>query len=271
MTAVALEDFVLQSGLSASDPVTLAGQLLGIGIAAATAAGLVAVGYRWYVRERVPTGLGVLFGLSVVTVYLGTTGALGAVISDPQAEEVILQTSDVLPNLAAFALGAAGSSVGIRVGDAIGTDLFAATGGRTVDADVSEIVQTVGRVGPHRDGVGRRRERRPDAGRSRADADVVDGAVVVEPRGTRREYELISLLRRAGNRFRRVTLGAESDLAGQTLRAARVRETYGVAILAVRKLGGWRLAPRGDTELVAGEELYVVGTRDALDAFEEAA
>lgn len=146
MISIALDDLVLQSGLSASDPVTLAGQLLGIGIAAATAAGLVAIAYRWYVRERVPTGLGVLFGLTVVTVYLGTTGALGAVISDPVAEKAILQTSDVLPNLAAFALGAGGSSIGIRVGDVVGTDLFAATGGRTVDADVSEIVQTVGRV-----------------------------------------------------------------------------------------------------------------------------
>ena len=95
--------------------------------------------------------------------------------------------------------------------------------------------------------------------------------VVVEPRGTRREYELISLLRRAGNRFRRVTLGAESEFNGRTLRDSRVRESYAVAVLAVRKPGGWRLAPRGDTELVAGEELYVVGTRDALDAFEEAA
>jgi len=94
--------------------------------------------------------------------------------------------------------------------------------------------------------------------------------VVVEPRGTRREYELISLLRRAGNRFRRVTLAAESDLDGRTLRAARVRESYGVAILAVRKPGGWQLAPRGDTGLAADEELYVVGTTDALDAFEEA-
>ena len=92
--------------------------------------------------------------------------------------------------------------------------------------------------------------------------------VVVEPRGTRREYELISLLRRAGNRFRRVTLGAENALDGQTLREARVREQYGVAVLAVRKPGGWRLAPRGDTELVAGEELYVVGASDALDTFE---
>ena len=94
--------------------------------------------------------------------------------------------------------------------------------------------------------------------------------VVVEPRGTRREYELISLLRRAGNRFRRVTLDAESELDGQTLREVRVREQYGIAVLAVRKPGGWRLAPRGDTELAAGEELYVVGPRDALDAFEEA-
>ncbi|MBX0287584.1 TrkA C-terminal domain-containing protein [Halomicroarcula sp. F28] len=136
----------LQSNPTTEDPVLLAAWLLGVGFAAAVAAGLVAVVYRWYVRERVPTGLGVLFGLTVVSVYVGATGALGAVISDPQAEEAILQTSDVLPNLGAFALGAAGSSVGIRVGDAVGTDLFAATGGRTVDADVSEIVQTVGRV-----------------------------------------------------------------------------------------------------------------------------
>ena len=141
-----LQGFALQSNPTTEDPVLLAAWLVGVGIAAATAAGLVALVYRWYVRERVPTGLGVLFGLTVVSLYVGATGALGAVISDPVVGEAILQTSDVLPNLAAFALGAAGSSVGIRVGDAVGTDLFAATGGRTVDADVSEIVQTVGRV-----------------------------------------------------------------------------------------------------------------------------
>lgn len=143
---LALQGPTLQSNPTIEDPVLLAAWLVGVGIAAAIAAGLVALGYRWYVRERVPTGLGVLFGLTVVSVYVGATGALGAVISDPTAGEAILQTSDVLPNLAAFALGAAGSSVGIRLGDSIGTDLFAATGGRTVDADVSEIVQTVGRV-----------------------------------------------------------------------------------------------------------------------------
>ena len=135
--------WALQTGLSSDNLLQLAAQLLGLGIASGTAAGLVAVSYRWYVRERVPTGLGILFGLSVVAVYLGTTGALGAVIS---GQEAVLESSDVLPNLSAFAVGAAGSSLGIRVGDSIGTDLFVTTGGRTVNADVSEVVQTVGRV-----------------------------------------------------------------------------------------------------------------------------
>jgi hypothetical protein len=94
--------------------------------------------------------------------------------------------------------------------------------------------------------------------------------VVVEPRGTRREYELISLLRRAGNRFRRLTVDGDGALAGTTLREASVRDTYGVAIVAIRKQGGWRLAPRGDTDLAAGEELYAVGPTEQLDAFAEA-
>ena len=94
--------------------------------------------------------------------------------------------------------------------------------------------------------------------------------VVVEPRGTRREYELISLLRRAGNRFRRLTIGSDGALNGVTLREAGVREQYGVAVVAIRKQGGWQLAPGGDTVLGVGEQLYAVGTGDALDAFAEA-
>ena len=143
---VTLQGIGSGGGLTADDPLLLAAQLLGVGIAAATAAGLVALGYRWYVRERVPMGLGVLFGLTVVALYVGATGALGDIISGDAQGEAVLESGKVLINLAAFALGAAGSSVGVRAGDAAGTDLFAATGGRTVDADVSEIVQTVGRV-----------------------------------------------------------------------------------------------------------------------------
>jgi len=94
--------------------------------------------------------------------------------------------------------------------------------------------------------------------------------VVVESRGTRREYELVSLLRRADMRFRRVTPHSGSPIDGVALGNAAVRETHGVAVFAVRKPGGWRIAPDDATELVAGEQLFVVGTRTNLDAFEEA-
>jgi len=94
--------------------------------------------------------------------------------------------------------------------------------------------------------------------------------VVVEPRGTHREYELVSLLRRAGSRFRRLTIRADGPLDGTTLRDAHVREAYDVAIVAVRTPDGWQVAPRGDAAVEAGDELYAIGSRDALDAFVEA-
>ena len=94
--------------------------------------------------------------------------------------------------------------------------------------------------------------------------------VVVESRGTRREYEVISLLRRADKRFRRYTVRAGSALAGQTLGSASLQEAYGVAVLAVRTAEGWVLAPRGGTTLADGDELFAVGTRDDLDEFTSA-
>jgi hypothetical protein len=94
--------------------------------------------------------------------------------------------------------------------------------------------------------------------------------VVVEPRGVRREYELVSLLRRAGNRFRKLSVRAGGALDGTTLGEAGVRGTYGVGVMAVRKQGGWKVGPGGDTAVEAGDELYAVGDRDTLDAFAEA-
>ncbi len=91
--------------------------------------------------------------------------------------------------------------------------------------------------------------------------------VVVESRGTRREYEVISLLRRADKRFRRFTVRAGSKLAGHTVGSARLQEAYGVAVLAVRKTDGWTIAPQGDTTLAEGDELFAVGTRGDLEEF----
>jgi len=91
--------------------------------------------------------------------------------------------------------------------------------------------------------------------------------VVVEPRGTQREYEVVSILRRADRRFRRLAVGAGSTLDGQALRSVRVRDTYDVAVLAVKKRDRWLLAPHGETTLEAGDELFATGTRERLDAF----
>ncbi|MFB6218521.1 MAG: cation:proton antiporter regulatory subunit, partial [Halobacteriaceae archaeon] len=96
------------------------------------------------------------------------------------------------------------------------------------------------------------------------------GRVVVAARGSRREFELVSLLRRAGRAIRRTAVRAGGPLDGTTVGAADLRQRYGVAVLAVRTGGEWTFTPRGGTELAAGDELFAVGTRDALAAFEEA-
>lgn len=96
--------------------------------------------------------------------------------------------------------------------------------------------------------------------------------LVVRSRGVRREFELVSLLRRAGRRFRRLTVREGGALDGTTLGDASVRDTYGVAVLAVRPAtgsGGWHLAPEGSTELHAGDDVFAVGSRQDLARFVE--
>jgi len=109
---------------------------------------------------------------------------------------------------------------------------------------------------------------------ARADAEPLVGTdrakVVVGARGTRLEYELVSLLRRDRKRFRRLTVAAGGALDGTSIGSVGVRETYGVAVFAVRKSAGWQLVPRGSTKLAAGDELFAVGTADTLAAFAEA-
>lgn len=91
----------------------------------------------------------------------------------------------------------------------------------------------------------------------------------VRSRGERREFELASLLRRAGKRIRRLTVREEGVLDGVTLGEAAVRDEYGVVVLAVRSESGWKFAPSGSTKLHAGDEMFAVGTAGELDAFTE--
>lgn len=95
------------------------------------------------------------------------------------------------------------------------------------------------------------------------------GKLVVTARGTRREFELISLLRRAGKRFRKFTVKPDSDIDGITLADANVRETHDVAVLAVKRPDGWVVAPSGSVKITAGDELFVVGKNESLNSFKE--
>ncbi|MFD1585711.1 potassium channel family protein [Halorientalis brevis] len=100
------------------------------------------------------------------------------------------------------------------------------------------------------------------------EADAVQ--VVVEAQGSRLEYELVSLLRRNGKLFQRFTVTSGSPIEGATLGTATVREAYGVAVLAVRRQSGWTLVPTGTFEFTESDDVFAVGSRDALDRFAEA-
>jgi hypothetical protein len=94
--------------------------------------------------------------------------------------------------------------------------------------------------------------------------------VVVESRGTRREYQVVSMLRRADKRFRRVTVRAGGLLDGRPLGEVGPRAEYGVAVLAARTAGEWAMTPDGATALSAGDEVFAAGDPDALAAFDDA-
>lgn len=108
---------------------------------------------------------------------------------------------------------------------------------------------------------------------SRADAErllsVRSAKIVVAARGTGREYEAISLLRRAGRRFRRLSVGPKGAFDGAEVGVTDIRDAHDVAILAVRTGGAWQFAPQGDLSFTAGDELFAVGTTDALSEFAE--
>ena len=94
---------------------------------------------------------------------------------------------------------------------------------------------------------------------------------IVHPRGRQRVYAAIDLLRGRDNRFRTVTVGEDSPLAGTTVATARAQAGRGVAILAIRRVTEQLIAPPEATELVAGDRLIVVGGPGQLAAFTEVA
>ncbi|ELZ28169.1 TrkA-C domain-containing protein [Halosimplex carlsbadense 2-9-1] len=138
---------VAQSGSLTERALVGAAQILGLSLIAAGVAAVVALLYRWYVRERVPGSLPALFGLSAVVPLLGTNRLLRDVMSPGAgASASAFDEATALFNIAAVLVALVATRLGTDVGDRLGSDVAVATGERAVETEVSRVVQAVGRV-----------------------------------------------------------------------------------------------------------------------------
>lgn len=118
-------------------------RIVGLVATAGILAVVLGIVYRWYANQRVPDGLSILIGLSGVALYLNTAGALGDVIG---GEDDLLALEAAIFNVVTFVVAGFAATAGGRVGDRIGISLFAVSGGKAVERDVSRLIKTVGRV-----------------------------------------------------------------------------------------------------------------------------
>lgn len=90
----------------------------------------------------------------------------------------------------------------------------------------------------------------------------------VESRGKQREFLVLETLKDDGHQFRKVRLDDGVDLVGQSLGQARLRERFGVSVMAIRRASQRLIAPSGSQVLAVDDVLTVVGKPEALDRFE---
>ncbi|WP_266078770.1 potassium channel family protein [Haladaptatus caseinilyticus] len=165
---------------------------------------------------------------------------------------------------------ARGDEVALELGDdeVVGTVLSAKTEGNESEDDADEDPSSVSRAPTTTGGDGRVTVSVPKADAS----DLIGGIPTklrVRSREIHPEFELVRLLRQAGKQWRRVQISPGSELEGMALGGLSVRDTYDVAVLGIEQANDWTVAPSGTTTLTAGDNLYVVGTRDSLRRFAE--
>lgn len=119
--------------------------VIGLAVLSGGLATVLGLLHRWYVNERIPHGLAVLTGLSGVALYLNTTATLGGVIG---GNLTALDPETALLNGLVFIVAGLAAATGGGIGDRLGANVFALAGATSVEAQVSQIVSTVGRVTP---------------------------------------------------------------------------------------------------------------------------
>ena len=133
------------SGVGFGDPRAAAITLVTFAVLAAMVSASGALVYRWYFRSEIPEGVAVLLGVSIVALYLNTT-SLGGLVSTETSE--LLTVEGVVFNVAALGFAAIVSPGGRYVGDRIGVDVFALSGVKGIEGEMSRFVRAVGRMTP---------------------------------------------------------------------------------------------------------------------------
>jgi hypothetical protein len=110
-------------------------------VAALVTAGA-ALAYRWYFRTEIPEGVTALLGVSVVALYLNTTSLGSVAIGDNPA---LLAPESVFFNLVSLGVAAVMAPAGRYAGDRLAVDVFALSGAKQLEGELSGIVRAVGR------------------------------------------------------------------------------------------------------------------------------
>lgn len=135
----------LQTLFRLTDLGTAVVSLVGLALVSFAVAAAAATLYRWQFKQPLPGGLGVLFGVAAVALYLNTVGLLGQVIGSAPTGDPF-DTSRVALNLFTLLVAALVTVPGRRAGDTLVSDVAAVSGVRELDATVGGVVRTVGRV-----------------------------------------------------------------------------------------------------------------------------
>jgi len=127
---------------AAAPVVAAAARIVGLAVLGGAVAGAAAAGFRWYARERIPSGLALLLSLAAVALSLNTSSAFRLV----GGQRGVFEPEVALVNVLTFGAAALAAPAAAAAGDRTATSVAAASGAREVEGEVGRLVRTVGRV-----------------------------------------------------------------------------------------------------------------------------
>ena len=142
---------VLPGGFTAGVPTPITGgsptaallNLVVYGLLSMLVTGGLAVAYRWYFKQTVPSGVAGFVGVSVVALYINTT-SLGVAVGDSSVD--LFEPGTVVFNIVALSLAAVVAPVGRRLGETASSTLLSLAGLGAFDGEVGTVVRSAGRV-----------------------------------------------------------------------------------------------------------------------------